>query len=258
MSKTIYQRRRRDLMNCIDDGIAIVTTAHHQQRNGDTFYRFRPDSDFFYLTHFPEPEAVAVFVPGRSEGEFLLFCRESNPERELWDGRRAGLEGAVSKYGADQAFAIDQLHQKLPELLDNRDKVFTMMGRYPEFDSELINCINTVRSKIRSGAHAPGEYIDLRHIIHEMRIIKKKDELKMLRAAARLAASGHRRADGLWPRAISLGTPSSRAPQAADHSRPRRIDATPCGADGPAVAGRIEPALSAGERRRLRFSLAAL
>ena len=194
MSKSIYERRRRDLMNCIDDGIAIVTTAHHQQRNGDTFYRFRPDSDFFYLTHFPEPEAVAVFVPNRSEGEFLLFCRERNPEMERWDGRRAGLEGAVSEFGADQAFPIDQLQNKLPELLANRDKVFTMMGRYPEFDSELINCINTVRSKIRSGAHAPGEYIDLRHILHEMRIVKKKDELNLMRSAAKLAAAGHRRA----------------------------------------------------------------
>ena len=176
-------------MNFIGDGIAILTTSHHQTRNGDVLFKFRPDSDFYYLTHFSEPDAVAVFVPNRKEGEYLLFCREKDLAKEQWDGRRAGLEGAVSIFGADQAFPIDQLEQKLPELLDNRDKVYTMMGRYPEFDSELLNCINTVRSKRRSGSHAPGEYIDLRHILHEMRIIKKKDEIKTMRSAAKISAA---------------------------------------------------------------------
>ncbi len=191
MSADIYHRRRQELMNFIGDGIAILTTAHHQMRNGDVLFKFRPDSDFYYLTHFPEPEAVAVFIPGRKVGAFLLFCREKDPAKEQWDGRRSGLKDAVSIHGADQAFSIDQLDQKLPELLDNRDKVYTMMGRYPEFDSELLNCINTVRSKRRSGSHAPGEYVDLRHILHEMRIIKKKDEIRTMRAAAKLSASGH-------------------------------------------------------------------
>ena len=181
-------------MRCIDDGIAILTTAHHQPRNGDTFYPYRPDSDFYYLTHFPEPEAVAVLAPGRPDGEFLLFCREKDPAKELWDGRRAGIEGAMETYGADQAFPIGDLEGCLPELLDNRDKVYTMMGRYPEFDTELIRSINAVRGRIRSGAHAPGEYIDLRHLLHEMRLIKKKDEVKLLHAAGKLAAAGHTRA----------------------------------------------------------------
>lgn len=194
MSKDIFQRRRQDLMSFIGDGIAILTTAHHQMRNGDVHFQFRPDSDFYYLTHFAEPEAVAVFVPGRKEGEFLLFCREKDPTKELWDGRRTGLEGAIETYGADESFSIEALHNKLPELLDNRDKVYTMMGRYPEFDSELLNCINAVRSKRRSGAHAPGEYVDLRHILHEMRILKKKDEVKLMRGAGKLSAAGHVRA----------------------------------------------------------------
>jgi Xaa-Pro aminopeptidase len=191
MTADIYHRRRQDLMNFIGDGIAILTTSHHQMRNGDVLFKFRPDSDFYYLTHFSEPDAVAVLVPNRKEGEYLLFCREKDPAKEQWDGRRAGLEGAVSDFGADQAFPIDQLEQKLPELLDNRDKVYTMMGRYPDFDSELLNSINTVRSKRRSGSHAPGEYIDLRHILHEMRIIKKKDEIKTMRTAAKISAAGH-------------------------------------------------------------------
>ena len=181
-------------MNMIGDGVAILTTAHHQGRNGDVMYRFRPDSDFYYLTQFPEPEAAAVFIPGRPDGEFILFCRQRDPEKELWDGHRAGIEGAIEDYGADQAFPIEELHQRLPEFLDNRDQVYTMMGRYPEFDSQLLNDINAVRSKRRSGIHAPGEYIDLRHILHEMRLIKKKDEIKTMRAAAKLAAAGHVRA----------------------------------------------------------------
>ncbi|WP_423906843.1 Xaa-Pro aminopeptidase [Candidatus Spongiihabitans sp.] len=194
MTADAYQRRRQDLMHFIGDGIAILTTARHQMRNGDVLFQFRPDSDFYYLTHFSEPEAVAVFIPGGKAGEFLLFCREKDAAKEQWDGRRAGLEGAVSDYGADQAFPIDQLQQKLPELLDNRDKVYTMMGRYPEFDSELLDCINTVRRKRRCGARAPGEYVDVRHILHEMRIIKKKDEIKIMRSAAKLSAAAHRRA----------------------------------------------------------------
>ena len=194
MNTEILSRRRQDLMSMIGDGVAIITTAHHQSRNGDVLFKFRPDSDFYYLTHFPEPEAVAVFVPGREQGEYLIFCREKDPAKEQWDGRRAGLEGAVETYGADQAFPIDQLHDHLPKLLDNREKVYTMMGRYPEFDSELLTCINAVRNQRRSGAHAPGEYVDLRHILHEMRLIKKKDEIKIMHAAGKLAAAGHVRA----------------------------------------------------------------
>lgn len=178
----------------LGDGVAILTTAHHQSRNSDVLFQFRPDSDFYYLTHFPEPEAVAVFVPGRTDGEFLLFCREKNPDKEQWDGRRAGIAGAIEHYGADQAFPISQLHEQLPRLLDNREKVYTMMGRYPELDKKLLTGINTVRSKRRSGTHAPGEYVDLRHILHEMRLIKKREEIKTMRGAARLAATGHVRA----------------------------------------------------------------
>ena len=123
-----------------------------------------------------------------------MFCRQKDPSKEQWDGRRVGLEGAISEYGADQAFPIEQLAQKLPELLNNRDKVYTMMGRYPEFDSELLNCISTVRVGRRGDRHAPGEYIDLRHILHEMRLIKRKDEVKIMRSAAKLSATAHRRA----------------------------------------------------------------
>ena len=178
----------------IGDGVAILTTSHHQSRNADVLFQFRPDSDFYYLTHFPEPDAVAVFIPGRSEGEYVLFCREKDPFRERWDGRRAGIEGAIERYGADQAYPIQEFNKRLPEFMDNQKKVYTMMGRYPEFDSEILTSIKQVRDKHRSGIHAPWEYIDLRHVLHEMRLIKKKDEMKIMRNASKLAAAGHVRA----------------------------------------------------------------
>ena len=190
----IYRRRRQDLMHFMRDGVAIIPTAHHQPRNGDVLFPFRPDSDFYYLTHFPEPEAVAVLVPGRPEGEFLLFCRERNPQQETWDGRRAGLAGALEQYGADQSFAITELDKYLPSLLENHTKVFATMGRYADFDAKLIRWIGAVRSQQRSGVHAPGELVDLGHFLHEMRVIKKKDERKLMRNAGKLAAAGHRRA----------------------------------------------------------------
>ena len=190
----VYRRRRQDLMHFMRDGIAIIPTASHQPRNGDVLFPFRPDSDFYYLTHFPEPESVAVLAPGRPEGEFLLFCREKDPNKETWDGRRQGLVGAREQYGADQSFPFHELDKQLPSLLENRAKVFATMGRYPDFDSELIRWISEVRSRQRAGIHAPGEFVDLGHILHEMRVIKKKDEQKLMRSAGKLSAAAHAQA----------------------------------------------------------------
>ena len=194
MELGIHQRRRQDLMHTMGEGIAILPTAPHQPRNGDVFFQYRPDSDFYYLTHFPEPEAVMVLVPGRPEGEYILFCREKDPQKEIWDGRRAGVEGAVNFYGADQAFSIDELDDTLISLLENRDKVFTVMGRYPDFDAEVIQAVSQIRGRQRAGVHAPGEIVDLGHIMHEMRLIKRKDEVKLMRRAGSISADAHIRA----------------------------------------------------------------
>jgi Xaa-Pro aminopeptidase len=167
--------RRRDVMQHMGSGVAIIPTAPVQVRNRDVDYQFRPDSDFFYLTHFPEPEAVLVLVPDRPQGEYILFCRERDPEREIWDGYRAGIDGACEQYGADDAFPIDDIDEILPGLLENRDKVFCNMGRYPDFDKRLMGWVNDVRAKSRNGVHAPGEFVDLDHIVHEMRLFKRAD-----------------------------------------------------------------------------------
>ena len=194
MNPKILADRRKDLCDMIGDGIAILATARHQTRNHDVLFPFRPDSDFYYLTRFPEPEAIAVFAPGRSDGEFLLFCRERDPNKEQWDGLRAGLSGAVERYGADQAFPIGQFDNQLPTLLDNREKIYGLIGRYPELDRRILAATTTVRNQRRSGVHPPDGYIDLRNILHEMRLIKDKEEVKWMGAAAKLAAAGHMRA----------------------------------------------------------------
>lgn len=186
--------RRHDVMQHMGGGVAIVPTAPVRTRNSDVDYTYRADSDFFYLTHFPEPEAVVVLVPDRPHGEYILFCRERDPERETWDGYRAGIEGACERYGADDAFPIDDIDEILPGLLENRDKVYCNMGRYPEFDTRLMGWVNDVRAKSRNGVHAPGEFVDLDHIVHEMRLFKRADEVKTMRKAAKISAQAHIRA----------------------------------------------------------------
>ncbi|MEE8482943.1 MAG: Xaa-Pro aminopeptidase [Acidiferrobacterales bacterium] len=194
MDMKMLANRRRDVMQHMGGGVAIIPTAPVRTRNRDVDYVFRPDSDFFYLTNFPEPEAIVVLVPNRSHGEYILFCRERNPEKETWDGYRAGLEGACEKYGADDAFPIDDIDDILPGLLENRDKVYCNMGRYPEFDTLLMGWVNEVRAKSRNGVHAPGEFVDLDHILHELRLFKRADEIKTMRKAARISAQAHIRA----------------------------------------------------------------
>lgn len=181
-------------MNHMGDGVAILPTAPVRNRNRDVDYPFRPDSDFYYLTHFPEPEAVAVLVPGREHGQYILFCREKNPEKEIWEGRRAGLEGARATYGADDAFPITDIDEILPGLLENREKVYYSIGRYADFDARMMRWVNEVRGKARTGVHAPGEFVDLNHILHEMRLIKDPEEIRLMRRAAKVSAAAHRRA----------------------------------------------------------------
>ena len=134
-----YARRRRQLMRMAgDDAILILPAAPERIRSRDTHYPYRQDSDFAYLTGFPEPEAVLVLVPGRAHGEAILFCRERDPEREAWDGPRAGQDGAVDDFGMDDAYPIADIDEILPGLLEGRSRVYYHFGRDTEFDLKLI------------------------------------------------------------------------------------------------------------------------
>ncbi len=194
MNNDLFIRRRRGLMQLMGEGIAIIPTNYLQHRNGDVHFRFRPDSDFYYLTHFNEPEAILVLIPNREEGEFILFCRERDPLREQWDGKRAGVESAIEDFCADQAYSIDQMEEILPKLLENQSKVFTCTGRHPEFDMQIFEWVNEIKSHNRSGVQAPMEFADLTYVLHELRLIKRSDELRTMRKAAKLTAKAHKKA----------------------------------------------------------------
>lgn len=174
--------------------IALIGSAAERVRNRDVHYPYRQDSDFYYLTGFNEPEALAVFIPGREQGEYILFCREYDETKALWEGAHAGLEGAVKHYEADDSFPIDDLDEILPGLLENKGKVFYPMGRDPELDHSLLEWINHLRGQSRRGVSAPGELVTLEHILHEMRLFKSPAELKLMRRAAEVSAHAHARA----------------------------------------------------------------
>ena len=195
MEKREFTRRRKRLMDMAGrGGIVIQPNAPERIRNRDVFYPYRADSDFYYLTGFPEPEAVLVLVPDRPQGECIVFCRERDDEAETWHGRRAGLEGACELYGADDAFPITDLDDILPGLIENKERIYYTMGRYIEFDQRLVGWLNRVTSKGRAGIHAPDQFVSLGHIVHEMRLFKSSQELKAMRKAASIAAAAHRRA----------------------------------------------------------------
>ncbi len=190
-----FAARRRRLMHMMGRGsIAILPTAPVRLRNRDVEYPYRPDSDFYYLTGFPEPEAVAVLLPGRSQGEYILFCRERDPALEVWTGPRAGQEGAREHYGADDAFPIGDIDDILPGLMENREKVFYTMGSCPEYDQRIPEWLQQIRAKSRAGVHAPGEIVALDHLLHEMRLFKSRREISHMRRAAHISAAAHRRA----------------------------------------------------------------
>lgn len=195
ISSNEFARRRKELMAMIGkDAIAIVPAAPERTRSRDTLYPYRQDSDFHYLCGFPEPEAVLVLIPGRTQGQCVLFCRERDRERETWDGYRAGPEGACEQYGADDAFPITDMDDILPGLLEGKSKVYSAIGKDKEFDQHLMEWVNSIRAKARTGAVPPGEFVDLDHLLHENRLFKKPAELKLMRKAAKISAEAHCRA----------------------------------------------------------------
>jgi Xaa-Pro aminopeptidase len=189
ISQKEFSKRRKQLMRMAqEDAIIILPSAPERIRSNDTHYPYRQDSDFWYLTGFAEPEAVLVIVPGRKHGENVLFCRERHPEREAWDGPRVGPEGAVEKFGMDDAFAIDDLDDILPGLLEGRRRVYYHFGRDKEFDLKLIGWLNRTRAQMRMGAEPPHEFLELGHLLHEFRLFKSKDEIKLMQRSADIAA----------------------------------------------------------------------
>lgn len=190
-----FRRRRKQLMKMIGKGgIAILPAATEKQRNNDVLYHYRPDSDFFYLSGFREPEAVMVLVPGREQAEYIMFVRERDPARETWDGRRAGPEGAVKEYGADDAFPINDIDDILPGLMENCSRVYYTMGLSAEFDHRVIGWVNGLKAQARAGVRPPQEFVALDHLLHDMRLFKSRSEVGLMQYSADVAVKAHERA----------------------------------------------------------------
>ena len=170
--------------------VAIIPGAREATRSNDTHYRFRQDSDFFYLTGFEEPEAIAVVKPSETS-KYVLFVRPRDPEREIWDGRRAGVEGAVSEFGADAAFPVTEFNSKLREMLNEAEILYYRLGVNRELDDTIVREITAMRGWNRKPIHPPQTIVDPASIIHEMRVLKTSEELEIMQTAADIAAEAH-------------------------------------------------------------------
>lgn len=190
-----YVKRRQQLLSTIDpNGIAIVASAPITERNESVEHPYRQNSNFQYLTGFPEPEAVLVLIPHRAEGQSILFCRDRDPAIEVWTGVREGQAGAVEKYQVDQAFSINQLDELMPQLLDGRSTVYSLMASQQQLQQQIEHWIDSVRKKIRQDATPPSILHALEPIIHEMRLRKSTAELAVMQYAMDISANAHIRA----------------------------------------------------------------
>ncbi len=189
---TLYAGRRRRLALAMHEGVAAIPTAPERVRNHDAHYPYRHDSAFYYLSGFPEPEAVLVVVAG-DEPKSILFCREKNAEREVWDGFRHGVDGARERFGFDETYPIAALDETMTRLLADRPALFTPLGADPEWDARTMRWLNAVRAQARAGVAAPERVHDVRALTDEMRLRKDAHELALMRRAAAISAAAHRR-----------------------------------------------------------------
>ncbi len=188
-----YANRRKKLAQSLPDNtIAIVPAAFEVLRNGDAHYRFRQDSDFYYLTGFNEPDALLLINSGK--GESILFNRPRHPEAEQWTGTRLGQEGAKEVLGVDSAWPIDSLNEKLADYLTGKSAVYYAFNRYPEMEKQVNEALQQLKSQIRRGIKAPQALYDLTPVISEMRLIKNDAEINLMRKAAAISVDAHKRA----------------------------------------------------------------
>jgi len=188
-----FQQRRATLLANMGEGIAIIPTAPEVIRNRDSHYPYRFDSYFYYLTGFKEPEALLVLVAG-STPKSILFCRDKDMEREIWDGFRYGAEAAKVEFGFDEAYSFNQLDEMLPKLLGNQAKLFYSLGADASWDARVTGWLNQVKAQARTGVSAPDEIVDVRKLVDEMRLFKSTYEIDVMRRSSSIAVAAHNRA----------------------------------------------------------------
>jgi Xaa-Pro aminopeptidase len=189
----MFDRHRRDLMAQMKDSVAVFFAAPEAIRNNDVHFEYRQDSDFFHLTGFEEPEAVLVLTPHRERGDQShLFLRKRDPEREVWDGKRVGVEAAPQVLGIDKALPIDELANKLPELLVGAGRIYFSLGQHPEHDALMLTALRSARRFRKKGDDTPADILDPAALLHEQRLLKDPNGIEQMRTAARLTSKGHR------------------------------------------------------------------
>ncbi|OGV77080.1 MAG: Xaa-Pro aminopeptidase [Methylotenera sp. RIFCSPLOWO2_02_FULL_45_14] len=188
-----FKARRQQLIQAMGNGIAIVTTAPEVIRNRDSHYPYRFDSYFYYLTGFKEPEAMLVLIAG-VDPKSILFCRDKDMEREIWDGFRYGADAAKALFAFDEAYSFKQLDEMMPNLLSNQEKLFFSLGADASWDARITGWLNQVKAQARSGVSAPNDIADVRKFVDEMRLYKSPVEVDLMRRSANIAAAAHNRA----------------------------------------------------------------
>jgi len=186
----VFRERRDEFARRLNDGVAIIPAAVHARRSADSEYAYRQDSDFHYLTGFGEPEAVLVLAPNRTTERAVLFVRPRDRTQEIWTGKRAGVEGAVAAYGADAAYPIDELDKRLPQYLVGASAIYYGLGRDERFDRRVLEALAAARTTVRRAGRAPHAFIEPGTILHEMRVIKRPEELALMRRAAAITGAG--------------------------------------------------------------------
>ncbi|HMJ13093.1 MAG TPA: Xaa-Pro aminopeptidase [Polyangiaceae bacterium] len=188
-----FAERRKRVLSALQPGILLVFAAPTAIRNNDVEHEYRQDSDFFYLSGFDEPDSVLVLTT-RGEQCFQLFVRPRDPEREVWDGARAGVDGAVAEFGASAAFPIAEFEAKLPELLQDQERLFYRLGKEQSHDALVLSALERTRAKGRLGSSWPTQIVDPATVIHEMRLFKSGEEVELMRSAAAITRDAHVRA----------------------------------------------------------------
>ena len=188
-----FKARRLALMQSMGSGVAIIPTAPEVIRNRDNHYPYRFDSYFYYLTGFKEPESVLLLIAG-AEPKSILFCRDKDMEREIWDGFRHGPAGALAEFGFDEAYSISQLDELAPKIIANQQKLFYSLGADAAWDARVTQWLNQLREQSRSGVSAPSEMVDVRSLVDEMRLFKSGNEIDIMRRAATISAEAHKHA----------------------------------------------------------------
>jgi len=195
MNKKEFANRRQRLIETMgDNSIAVLPSAPIANRNRDVDYPYRTDSSFHYLSGFDEPEAVIVIIPYRPQGEYILFCRERDSSKEIWDGYHAGQEGAITDFSADDSYPITDLDDILSGFLEGKEKVYYTMGNVPTFDQRMVGWLNHFRNTSRQGKHSPTDIVELEHCLNELRLFKSSAEIKAMKKAADISSHAHIRA----------------------------------------------------------------